>query len=196
MARIQQLLQRVENRYSGVFLENTKNGYNLGAAVRAAGAFDAKWVGVSGERWATKGDWRNMDAEGTHLQLPVFLNIQPMLPEGTEGVAVEISDDATNLVDFVHPPRAVYFFGPEDGAISPLIRTKCKHTIFIPTVKSLNLGMAVNIVLYDRQAKDAKDALIARNSEKLKCPNCGHDHLSAPDKGQALTHCNACGHDF
>ena len=58
-------------------------------------------------------------------------------------VAIEITD----------PRRAYYIFGPENGSLSKEIMNKCKYTVKIPTNGCLNLGAAVNVVLYDRLAK-------------------------------------------
>jgi tRNA(Leu) C34 or U34 (ribose-2'-O)-methylase TrmL len=79
------------------------------------------------------------------------------MPNGCTPVAVEITDDATNLVNFVHPERACYIFGPENGSISPAILEKCQLVVEIPTTMSLNLGMTVNIVMYDRLAKSTRN---------------------------------------
>jgi tRNA(Leu) C34 or U34 (ribose-2'-O)-methylase TrmL len=78
------------------------------------------------------------------------------MPNDCTPVAVEITDNATNLVNFVHPERACYIFGPENGSISSKILNKCQFIVKIPTTMSLNLGMTVNIVMYDRLAKAAR----------------------------------------
>lgn len=81
------------------------------------------------------------------------------MPNDCTPVAVELTDDAVDLSTFVHPERACYIFGPENGSISEEILKKCQHVVKIPTTMSLNLGMTVNIVMYDRLAK------ITRNKE-------------------------------
>jgi tRNA(Leu) C34 or U34 (ribose-2'-O)-methylase TrmL len=73
-------------------------------------------------------------------------------------VCVERSAAAELLVDFVHPDHALYVFGPEDGSVSKGWRASCHRFVSIPTVNAgpLNLAAAVNVVLYDRQAKAAR----------------------------------------
>ena len=71
-------------------------------------------------------------------------------------MAVELTDDAVDLPIFVHPERACYIFGPENGSISPEVLSRCNMSVKIPTTMSLNLGMTVNIVLYDRMAKNRR----------------------------------------
>jgi tRNA(Leu) C34 or U34 (ribose-2'-O)-methylase TrmL len=68
-------------------------------------------------------------------------------------VCVEIVPNASSLVDFQHPNRAVYVFGPEDGSVPQVFRRLCQRFIFIPSAHCLNLSAAVNVVLYDRRAK-------------------------------------------
>ena len=75
------------------------------------------------------------------------------MPHDCTPVAVEITDNAMDLTTFVHPERACYIFGPENGSVSPEILKNCPYTVRIPTTMSLNLGMTVNIVMYDRLAK-------------------------------------------
>ena len=75
------------------------------------------------------------------------------MPHDCTPVAVEITDNAMDLTTFVHPERACYIFGPENGSVRPEILKKCPYTVKIPTTMSLNLGMIVNIVMYDRLAK-------------------------------------------
>ena len=88
-----------------------------------------------------------------HVPVMRVEDIFDVLPEDCTPVAVELTDDAIELPNFVHPERACYIFGPENGSVSPEILDRCRMTVKIPTVMSLNLGMTVNIVLYDRLAK-------------------------------------------
>ena len=73
-------------------------------------------------------------------------------PRDTALVAVEIVPDAIALPDFVHPERACYVFGPESGAVADRILERSDYRLRVPTAVSLNLGMTVGIVLYDRCA--------------------------------------------
>jgi tRNA C32,U32 (ribose-2'-O)-methylase TrmJ len=73
---------------------------------------------------------------------------------GLEPVAVEVRDAAESLPHFVHPANAVYVFGPEDGSLARGDLTACHRFVRIPSRGCLNLAAAVNIVLYDRRAKE------------------------------------------
>ena len=47
------------------------------------------------------------------------------------------------------------FFGPEDGTLGPEILAWCRDVVYVPTRYCMNLAATVNVVLYDRAAKQA-----------------------------------------
>ena len=190
MARLKQIEARTDLGYFGMGLVDCKNGYNLGGVIRALGAFGGRFLAVSGKRWQSKGDWRNMDTEGGYLRFPCYLGVPNVLdyaPEGAEVVAVEMTDDAENIASFVHPKIGMYLFGPEDGAIPDTILASCKRKLYIPTEYSLNLYTAASIVAYDRMLS------LNKTPPGWSCPSCGHGHYTHIDGGM---HCNACGEDW
>jgi tRNA(Leu) C34 or U34 (ribose-2'-O)-methylase TrmL len=185
-----------DTHFCGVGLVSPKNGYNVGAAVRAAGCLGASFVVASGTRFKEmKSDFRNMDTELARKRMPCYLGINDVmdfLPYDCIPVAIERDETATNLVDFVHPRRAFYIFGSEDSAVPPEVVAKCKHKVYVPTTGSMNLGATTYIVLYDRIAKMAKMV-----NEDDKCPECGNSHYKEVELKVAehvpYRHCNACG---
>lgn len=192
MARLKQILARPDLGYFGVGLDNCKNGYNVGGVIRVVAGFGGQLVVVSGQRWQEKGNWKNGDTEGGYLRIPVFLGVEGILryvPEGAEIVGVELTDDASNIVDFVHPKVGFYVFGPEDGTLNPCLSEHCKSKIYIPTTYCLNLASAVTAVCYDRMAKE--------NRVKIEeaCPQCGGTHYSSTNEDR-VRHCNACGSNW
>jgi tRNA(Leu) C34 or U34 (ribose-2'-O)-methylase TrmL len=78
------------------------------------------------------------------------------LPVGMVPVCVEFDETYEDLCDFVHPPDAIYVFGPEDGGVPKGIRTACWRFVRIPTTTCLNLAAAVNVTLYDRLSKSKR----------------------------------------
>ncbi|MGL4447908.1 MAG: TrmH family RNA methyltransferase, partial [Shewanella sp.] len=66
---------------------------------------------------------------------------------------VDLIDGATPLPEFVHPPRAFYIFGPEDGTLDPATFAGVRHVVYVPTHGCMNLAASVNVILYDRSAK-------------------------------------------
>lgn len=157
---------------AAVLLVNPKTPYNVGSVIRACSIFDVPWLRWTGSRIATAegrrkaGSW----AKGNKPRLPREERLQDYLgvdwredenalrdfiAEGLIPVAVEIVDGAESLPDFIHPERAVYVFGPEDGSVPKGTRHACHRFLRIPSASRtpLNLAAAVNLVLYDRFVK-------------------------------------------
>ena len=72
--------------------------------------------------------------------------------------------NAESLIDFEHPERALYVFGPEDGSLDRAVLARCHRFLVIPTRHCTNLSAAVYTVLYDRHAKRVQSGLEPRNS--------------------------------
>lgn len=68
-------------------------------------------------------------------------------------VAIEITENATPLMYYEHPPRAFYIFGGENVTMGERVLCWCRDVVYIPTINALNLAVCVNVVLYDRFAK-------------------------------------------
>lgn len=137
--------------YSMIGLYDTKNWNNIGTVLRSATNYDVASVMVEGYRYRrsatdTTEYWR-------HKPLFNVASLMESVPLGCETVCVELTDEAENIFDFVHPDRAFYIFGPEDGSLPKEMSKRADHTIYIPTVHCLNLGMTVHTVLYDRAFK-------------------------------------------
>jgi tRNA(Leu) C34 or U34 (ribose-2'-O)-methylase TrmL len=83
-------------------------------------------------------------------------------PEGVVPVAVEVRPRSEPLDRFVHPERAVYIFGPEDGSIPAPVLVKAHRFVVIPTRHCLNLATAVATVMWDRLLKAQMNGASAR----------------------------------
>ena len=57
------------------------------------------------------------------------------------------STPARSLIDFDHPERALYVFGPEDGSLDRAVLAQCHRFLVIPTKHCTNLSAAVYTVL-------------------------------------------------
>lgn len=137
--------------YFALGLQQPKCRENVGEVLRAAGCHGAAMVAVSGRRFGpsktdTMKAWRHLP----FLQADDLLSVVPF---GCQTVAVEIDPRATSLLDFVHPERAFYLFGPEDGSLPADIIARCAHVVCIPTRQCMNLAATAQVVLYDRMAK-------------------------------------------
>lgn len=80
-------------------------------------------------------------------------NLRDLIPYDAVPVAVDLIEGAEELPAFVHPQRAFYIFGPEDGTLGKAVTEWCQRKIVIPTLDCMNLAATVNVVLYDRLSK-------------------------------------------
>lgn len=150
--------------FAAIGLDRPKSKENLGGVLRAAGCYGAALVAVRGTRigrYAT-------DTMNAYKSIP-SIHVEDLIaaiPFGCVPVAVELAEGARNIVDFVHPERAFYIFGPEDGDVDKRIIASCAHTIYVPTMRCMNLAACVNVVLYDRLQKQARSVPMSRSYDK------------------------------
>ena len=149
--------------YAAIGLCEPKTNENIGAVLRAAGCYRAAFVAVSGHRYRRS----YLDTQAAHRHMPLFEieNLHTLLPYDCVGVAVDIVDGARPLMNYLHPERAFYVFGPEDGTLQPEIIGWCRDIVYVPTRYCMNLAAAVNVVMYDRLAKRSKDTFDGRPTE-------------------------------
>lgn len=144
---------------------NPKYPHNVGAAVRAASCFGAKCVMWDGNRVV-------VDDQDIKTRIPReermkgYRDVLMMHDQEfsyrfdfsvVTPVAVEVRPNSENLVEFVHPENPLYIFGPEDGSLPKGVLHFCHRFVVIPSAHCLNLGNAVNVILYDRFLKQTKN---------------------------------------
>jgi len=128
-----------------VAMVNPKNPYNVGAALRAASCFGIPQVWFTGDRvkFGLKGAKRLPREERMKgyrdVELRQFDHFFDQF-EGAVPVAVELRPNAESLTKFVHPEKALYIFGPEDGSIPQSILKECHRFVVIPTRHCVNPG--------------------------------------------------------
>lgn len=88
-----------------------------------------------------------------HIPVLQVSDLHTAIPFDAVPVAVDLIDGATSLLDYVHPERAFYVFGPEDSTLGQSITSWCRDVIYVPTNHCMNLAASVNVVLYDRLLK-------------------------------------------
>ena len=145
-------------------LVRPKEFANVGGVLRAAGCYGADFVCIEGDRSHKKVRRAPTDTGKYHLHIPTVFtdDLFDSMPVGAVPVAIDLLDDAVSLVDFVHPKNAYYIFGPEDGTLGRAHTSRCAHKVFVPTRYCMNLASTVNVILYDRIAKEqVRKALIA-----------------------------------
>ncbi len=130
-----------------VLLENPRNPFNIGAAVRVAAAAGAAGLLVTG----SQDPWRPaaiVSAAGLQFALPVARVAD--IPDGARPViAIDPQGDPMPWGP-VHP-GAVLAFGTERHGASPALLARAERRLSIPMtpgVSSLNLATSVAVTLY------------------------------------------------
>ncbi|WP_173496392.1 RNA methyltransferase [Shewanella sp. ISTPL2] len=151
---------------SAVFigLVNPKTPVNVGGIMRASGCYGVDGVFYTGRRYelaarsgAVQYHVDTKDA-GERIPLTGVTSLLAAVPADTQLICVDLVVGATPLPDFVHPAKAFYVFGPEDGTIGQEIIDKADAVVYVPTVGCMNLAASVNVLLYDRLAKSHREA--------------------------------------
>ncbi len=155
-----------------------RSGQNLGAhSIMVIGGFIEKKYQGSIHKFTHQMDTQN---GADHLNLIYFKTLHDFLqalPARNTLVVVEMLKEAVSLETYTHPKNATYLFGTEKTGVSkkelqaieefmealncpvPGVRVEngkpmpgAEYVAF-DTPKSLNLGVSVSIVLYDRHQK-------------------------------------------
>ena len=144
-----------ERGFACVALDRPTDPVNVGHALRAAFCYAARMLILGGDTLPGALTKIVTDPNRSYRHIPVIRadSVLDAVPEACNIVSVEIDPNARPLMEFVHPERACYVFGPENGNLATDITERSQHKIMIPTTTALNLGMTVNTVLYDRLAK-------------------------------------------
>ena len=130
-----------------VLLENPRNLFNIGAAVRASAAAGAAGVINTGNL----DPWKPAAlTSGVGLQFALPVANSADFPDCSRPlVAVDLGGDS--LSDFQLPDRALLAFGTERQGLSQELLDQADHRVSIPMengVSSLNLATSVAVVLY------------------------------------------------
>lgn len=148
-------------------LVNPKTPTNVGGIMRASGCYGVDAVFYTGKRYeyAARGPQQyNADTQSAAERIPLtgVASLLDALPSDTKLVCVDLVLGATPLPEFVHPEKAFYVFGPEDGTIGQEIIDRADAVVYVPTVGCMNLAASVNVLLYDRLAKAHREQLSAQ----------------------------------
>jgi tRNA(Leu) C34 or U34 (ribose-2'-O)-methylase TrmL len=141
--------------FASVGLVRPKDTANVGAILRASYCFDVSLIAIEGDRTPIRS---HVDTPKAWRHIPVIRNddLSGVIPYDAVPVAVDLVDDAEDLRDFVHPERAFYVFGPEDGTLGHKHLQFCHKRVMLPSRTCLNLASCVGIVLYDRLLKQKR----------------------------------------
>jgi len=146
---------RRRSGFASIGLHNPKDPANIGGVIRAAHAYGAASVALSGDRVKHAVTHPTNTGAG-HNKFPIYRgDLRGLIPFGAVPVAIELCDDAESLFTFKHPRQAFYIFGPEDSSLGRSVLDWCVHRVMVPTTICMNLAATVNVVLYDRACKEA-----------------------------------------
>lgn len=142
--------------FAAIGLHNPKFQENVGGALRAAYCYNASMVAIQGRRFRRS----PTDTPSAYRHIPVLSveDLRKIIPFDCVPVAVDIIEGARPLYNYCHPKSAFYIFGAEDATLGKNVISWCRDVIYVPTIKCMNLAAAVNVVLYDRAAKNANNS--------------------------------------
>lgn len=146
--------------FASIGLVRPKDVANVGSVLRAAFCYDVSMVAIQGDRTPVRS---HIDTPKAWRHIPVLRgdDLHALIPFDAVPVAIDLVDGAVDLVDFQHPVRAFYVFGPEDGTLGRGTLDWCQHRVMVPTRTCMNLAATVNVVLYDRLAKSRRHSVRA-----------------------------------
>jgi tRNA(Leu) C34 or U34 (ribose-2'-O)-methylase TrmL len=146
-------MKRSDSRgFAAIGLYHPKNSLNVGSTLRAAQCYGAVMVAVTGHRYRRS----STDTTSAYRHTPLIPtdDLFSVIPFDCVPVAVDLLEGARDITNYTHPERAFYIFGPEDGTLGRLVTDRCRDVIYVPTKFCMNLAACVNVVLYDRLAKE------------------------------------------
>lgn len=143
-----------ERGFAAIGLHMPKTASNIGSVLRAAHCYGVSMVAQTGNRFRSA----STDTTKAYRHLPLLNtdNLRALIPHDCVPVAIDLIEGARDLTTYIHPERAFYIFGPEDGTLGPSITGWCRDKVFVPTAFCMNLAACVNVVLYDRMSKQAR----------------------------------------
>jgi len=132
--------------------------HNVGSLVRTSHAAAAQEVILLGEREWNIEAARTADLYTEIVQLPADTGSfrAHVKKQRWNLVAVELTEDSTNLFDAEYPDRPCFLLGAEIGGVPQELLSDAELIVQIPQwglVPCLNLAVAGSIVVYDYLAK-------------------------------------------
>lgn len=139
---------------------NVVYDFNLGSVVRTANAFLAAEFWIYGRKKADLRAAMGSYVYETVVHVPDEDGFAARVSEQARSVVVfEETSDAVELATFRWPPRPLLVFGQEGPGVPDELRARADHTVVIPqygSIRSLNVGVAAGIAMFDWHAKRAR----------------------------------------
>lgn len=139
------------NNFSVLVLNNIKD-FNLGTVIRSANAFLAKEVIILGSK-----KYNRVGTVGTHHyeNLKHLRTVEELvIPDDSILIGIDNIENSIPIENYSWPKdnHVIMAFGEENSGLSKEIIDKCKDIVYIKqygSVRSLNLGSAASIAMYD-----------------------------------------------
>ena len=145
------MIDNFENEFFGIGIQNGKTPENLGVLWRTAQNLGASFIFTIGIRYAKQAcETHNAVKSMPYFHYESFNDFYNHLPKGARVVGVELTEGVEDLETFRHPRRCVYLLGAEDHGLSKKAIEKSHHLIKFKSELSVNVVVAVSIVMYDR----------------------------------------------
>ena len=145
------MIDNFENEFFGIGIQNGKTPENLGVLWRTAQNLGASFIFTIGIRYAKQAcETHNAVKSMPYFHYESFNDFYNHLPKGARVVGVELTEGAEDLETFKYPRRCVYLLGAEDHGLSKKAIEKSHHLIKFKSELSVNVVVAVSIVMYDR----------------------------------------------
>lgn len=171
----------MDNNAVSICLTNPKSPSNVGGILRAAGCYQIPQILYTGNRY-NKAKKHAADTQN-NIESIDMRHVESFLaekPDDVKLVCIDFAIGATPLPEFEHPEKAFYVFGPEDGSIKQDVVDQADAVVYMPTIGSLNLAAAVNVVLYDRAAKAFGQQTTQQQTELIKASRDVNNRLKTP----------------
>lgn len=136
---------------------------NLGALIRLAdniGAAELCFLGKEDEHHLSK---VRRAAASSRDNIRWYFSEETLLrnivPEGTKTVAIETSDNATNIYETQLPENIAFIVGNERYGISEQLLAQCDQVVYIPVpgpTRSLNVSHAAAVAMFEWQRQMMK----------------------------------------
>ena len=142
---------------------------NIGMIIRSHVAFGGKGFIFSGYNppykfsKKNKAYSRSLEKHCKPLQFAVSEELFVWLStEEIKSVAIEITEDAVLLPEFIFPEKCAIIFGAESGGLPDDVIDRCDFVVKIPqfgNIGSMNVAISASIVMYEinRKNKDIKE---------------------------------------
>lgn len=140
--------------------ENWGYDFNLGTLIRNSNAFVASRVVIVGRR-----SFDRRSTVGTHHyeHIEYFPELEPVIvslkEQGYRVVIMDNIEGASSVGDYCWQEKTAIIFGQEGLGVTPEALALADDVVFIPqlgSVRSLNVGTASGIAIYDYMIKTGK----------------------------------------